>query len=42
MKFVYTRTIDKLTDNPSKFTGVDALTNKKLTLEPGIDANKFI
>ena len=32
----------KLTDIPSKFTGTDALTNKKLTLEPGTDVNNVV
>jgi hypothetical protein len=32
----------KLSDIPSKFTGTDALTNKKLTLEPGIDVNNVV
>ena len=32
----------KLTDIPSKFTGTDALTNKKLTLEPGTNVNNVV
>ena len=32
----------KLTDIPSKFTGTDALTNKKLTFEPGTDVNNIV